>query len=295
LDQKSTIVSLLRIKQWYKNTVIFLGIVFGGVLLSPENILISILGFVALCLTISSCYIRNDIIDLEQDRVHPEKRNRPLASNQITLKQANSVLLIIFVIAITLSFCLNLYFGILMVILFINSEIYSRITKKILFLDVSSIGLNFVIRSVCGIILIQTVISPWIIVGVFFIALFLAFLKRKSEKITLKDLAISHRSVLTKYSDKMLSLSVYGTGILVILTFVCYSTFGYYTDGRLILTIPFIVLSILRQFQLSKINHPLIQKNEFYKDKITAALIIGFSVLTLVLIYTDVYNTLLTL
>jgi len=295
LNQTSIIFSLLRVKQWYKNTVIFLGIVFGGVLLSPENILISILGFIALCLLTSSCYIRNDIIDLVQDKAHPEKKNRPIASNLITIKQANYIFLILFTVAISLSFSLDLYFGILMIVLFLNSEIYSRFIKRVIILDVSSIGLNFVIRSVCGIVLIQTAISPWIIVGVFFIALFLAFLKRQSEKITLKELATLHRSVLTKYSEKMLNLSVYVTGILVILTFTGYSIFGYYSDGRLLFTVPFIVFSILRQFQLSKINHPLIQKNEFYKDKITGLLIFGFVITTLLLIYTDFYDILFNL
>ena len=172
MSEAKLVWSFLRIKQWYKNVVIFLGVVFGMVLLSPENILVSVLGFFALCLITSSGYIRNDILDVKYDKIHPEKKKRPLASNKITLKQANIIFLIVFSVAVIFSFSLDWFFGVLMIILFVNTEIYSRFTKKIIFLDVFAIGINFVIRAISGIILINTPISPWIILGVFFVALF---------------------------------------------------------------------------------------------------------------------------
>jgi len=273
--------------------VIFLGVVFGMVLLSPENILVSVLGFFALCLITSSGYIRNDILDVKYDKIHPEKKKRPLASNKITLKQANIIFLIVFSVAVIFSFSLDWFFGVLMIILFVNTEIYSRFTKKIIFLDVFAIGINFVIRAISGIILINTPISPWIILGVFFVALFLAFLKRKSEKITLKDSAAKHRRVLKYYTQNMLDYSVYFSGIMIAITYVIYSIIGHFLDGRLILSIPFIIIAVLRQFQLSKLNHPLIQKNEFYKDKITAIILISYSLFTLILLYSDVYDMLI--
>lgn len=293
MSEAKLVWSFLRIKQWYKNVVIFLGVVFGMVLLSPENILVSVLGFFALCLITSSGYIRNDILDVKYDKIHPEKKKRPLASNKITLKQANIIFLIVFSVAVIFSFSLDWFFGVLMIILFVNTEIYSRFTKKIIFLDVFAIGINFVIRAISGIILINTPISPWIILGVFFVALFLAFLKRKSEKITLKDSAAKHRGVLKYYTQNMLDYSVYFSGIMIAITYVIYSIIGHFLDGRLILSIPFIIIAVLRQFQLSKLNHPLIQKNEFYKDKITAIILISYSLFTLILLYSDVYDMLI--
>lgn len=293
MSEAKLVWSFLRIKQWYKNVVIFLGVVFGMVLLSPENILVSVLGFFALCLITSSGYIRNDILDVKYDKIHPEKKKRPLASNKITLKQANIIFLIVFSVAVIFSFSLDWFFGVLMIILFVNTEIYSRFTKKIIFLDVFAIGINFVIRAISGIILINTPISPWIILGVFFVALFLAFLKRKSEKITLKDSAAKHRRVLKYYTQNMLDYSVYFSGIMIAITYVIYSIIGHFLDGRLILSIPFIIIAVLRQFQLSKLNHPLIQKNEFYKDKITAIILISYSLFTLILLYSDVYDMLI--
>ena len=290
LNKISSVISLLRVQQWYKNIIIFFGIVFALELVSPANIFVSILGFIALCLITSAGYIRNDILDLQQDKIHPEKCKRPLPSGQITLKKANTVFLIIIGIGLLLSFSLDLLFGVFMIALIINTEIYSRITKNIVFLDVFAIGINFVIRAVCGIVLINTPISPWIVFGVFCVALFLGFMKRKSEITTLKNSASSHRKVLSRYTKFSLNISVFISAMMIITIFTIYSVIGPFDDGRLILTIPFIALIILRQLYLSKINHTLIQKNEFYKDKLTAIVIIFYSIFTLILLYTNFYS-----
>jgi len=290
MSEGKLVWSLFRVKQWYKNIVIFLGIVFGMALISPENIIMSLMGFFALCLITSSGYIRNDIIDLERDKLHPEKKNRPLASGKISLKQANIIFSALFSIAIIFSFALDLVFGILMITLFINTEVYSRFTKKIVFLDTFAIGINFVIRAVSGIVLINTAISPWIVLGVFFVALFLAFLKRKSEKVNLGDNAGNHRSVLKVYKKNVLDVAVYVSGIMIIITYITYSVIGHFLDGRLIFSIPFIVAAVFRLFQLSRINHPLIEKNEFYKDKIILGLLVSYSIVTLFLLYSGTYD-----
>ena len=290
MNKIHSVITLLRVQQWYKNIIIFFGIVFALELVSPANIFVTVLGFIALCLITSAGYIRNDILDLQQDKIHPEKCKRPLPSGQITLKKANTIFLIIIGIGLLLSFSLDLLFGVFMIALIINTEIYSRITKNIVFLDIFAIGINFVIRAVCGIVLINTPISPWIIFGVFCVALFLGFMKRKSEITTLKNSADRHRKVLSRYTKFSLNISVFVSAMMIITIFTIYSVIGPFDDGRLILTIPFIALIILRQLYLSKINHILIQKNEFYKDKLTAIVIVSYSIFTLILLYTDFYS-----
>ena len=290
MNKIHSIITLLRVQQWYKNIIIFFGIVFALELVSPANIFVTVLGFIALCLITSAGYIRNDILDLQQDKIHPEKCKRPLPSGQITLKKANTIFLIIIGIGLLLSFSLDLLFGVFMIALIINTEIYSRITKNIVFLDIFAIGINFVIRAVCGIVLINTPISPWIIFGVFCVALFLGFMKRKSEITTLKNSADSHRKVLSRYTKFSLNISVFVSAMMIITIFTIYSVIGPFDDGRLILTIPFIALIILRQLHLSKINHILIQKNELHKDKLTAIVIVSYSIFTLILLYTDFYT-----
>ncbi len=129
-----------------------------------------------------------------------------------------------------------------------------------------------------------------IIFGVFFVALFLGFMKRKSEIITLKNSAGSHRKVLSHYTKISLNISVFISAVMILAIFTIYSVIGPFHDGRLILTVPFIAFIILRLSYLSKINHILIQKNEFYKDKLTAIAIISYSIFTLILLYTDFYS-----
>jgi 4-hydroxybenzoate polyprenyltransferase len=281
-------ISLFRVKQWYKNIIIFFGIVFGLELLSPENFFVSVLGFISLCLITSSVYIRNDILDFELDKLHPEKRTRPVPSGKITIRDANIIFFTILSLGLVLSFYLDIWFAILMVALFVNTEIYSRITKNIVFLDVFEIGINFVIRAVSGVMLIKTAISPWIVLGVFFVALFLGFMKRKSELIN-SESTPNHRKVLKNYSKITLSLAEFISGVMVIGTYSLYTIIGPY-NGKLILTVPLIIVVVIRQLYLSKINHPLIQKNEFYRDKLSAIILIAYSILTLILLYTDFLN-----
>lgn len=290
LNNFKTLISFLRIIQWYKNLIIFLGLVFGLELLSFENFVVSILGFMALCLITSAGYIRNDIQDLDADKSHPQKNKRPLPSGKISIKQAHITFFIIFSMGFLLAFFLDFWFGILLAILFANTEIYSRIIKNIIFVDVFSIGINFILRAVSGIILINTLISPWIISGVFFVALLLAFMKRKSELQILQDSAKYHRKVLKNYTIKFLNISIIASAILVILTYSIYSIFGPFTDGRLIITIPFIFFIVLRQLHFSSINHRLIQANKFFQDKISIIIIIAYSILTIILLYTDLFH-----
>lgn len=280
----------MRIRQWYKNLIVFLGLVYGLELLSFENLSSVILGFVALCIIASAGYIRNDIIDLESDKIHPEKNKRPLPSGVVTLTQAYIIFFVLLISGLFLSFFLDLWFFIIIIALVVNTEIYSQILKKFIFLDVFSIGINFVIRAVSGILLIKTPISPWIILGVFFVALFLGFIKRKSELIILKNSAGDHRKVLENYTIDSLNSSILISAIMIITTYSLYSIIGPFDDHRLILTVPFVVFIILRQIHLSNINHIVIQKNEFFKEKLLLVTLLIFSIFTLLLLYTEFFN-----
>jgi len=279
------LIKLLRVKQWYKNFIIFIGLVFGLELLSPENLIISILGFASLCLITSSYYIRNDINDIESDKLHPHKNKRPLAIGKVTISQAYILFFVILISGFILAFILDFWFGILMVLLFGNTELYNRFAKKIIFLDVFSIGINFIIRSISGILLINTPISPWIIIGIFFVSLMLGFMKRKTELITLKTTAKEHRISLKKYNLKSLNSALIISAVLVIFTYVLYTITGPFSDGRLIITIPLIAGIVIRQLHLSKINHKLIQENDYFKDKITIGLVILYSIILFIILY----------
>ena len=280
------IKKLIRIHQWYKNTIIFLAIIFAPEFISYENISLLILGFIALCLISSANYIRNDLVDKESDRLHPEKKNRPIAAGLISVRDANVLWIVFATAGFLIAFFLDITFGILGIMLFVITEIYSRWLKNIVLVDVFTIGVNFIIRAVSGIILIDSFISPWIIMGVFFVALFLAFMKRKSEIESLDDVRELHRKALKQYNSASLNSMVLISAMLVIITYSFYSLTGPHNDWRLVLTVPFVVFVILRQIHLSSINDRLVQMNtNMLKDKHTIVTMIIYFIITILLIY----------
>ena len=278
-------LNFLRIRQWYKNIIIFLPLIFAPNFLSVENIILITLGFFSLCLVLSASYVRNDINDIEADKIHPKKKLRALPSGLITTKQAYLMYIALIVTGFSLSFSLSVYFGILMVLLYGITEIYSKWLKNIIILDVFMIGLNFIIRSVLGIILLQSTISPWIIMGVFFVALMLGFMKRQGELRSLGEDAGRHRKTLQEYTKSSLNSMLIISAMLILTTYSFYSLEGPHGDWRLILTVPIVVFVILRQLHLSSINSPIIQENEILKDKSSTFGLLVYIIITFYLIY----------
>jgi len=243
--KSKTIISFLRVQQWYKNVIIFLPIVFSLTFFTGENFVLSILGFIALCLVSSFGYVKNDLMDIESDKLHPTKKNRPIAAGIISKHQALVSLVILVASGLGLAFLLDWKFGIMTILLIINTEIYSRWLKKILFLDILSISGNFIIRALSGVILIQTPFSPWLILGIFFMALFLAVLKRGSELEVLKDSAQKHREVFKHYTVSTLNSLIMISATMVIITYSLYAMNSVTGDWRLVITVPIIVYAVL--------------------------------------------------
>lgn len=279
------ILDFIRIKQWYKNIIIFIPLVFSFDFFVLEKFLLTAIGFIAISFVSSACYVRNDIKDLEQDKLHPLKKSRALPSGLLEKKQAWIIFISLIVVGFGIGVLLDFTFSILLLILFMNTEIYSRWTKKIIYVDVFVIGINFILRALSGIILLQTSLSPWIILGIFFVALFLAFLKRKSELISLADNAGKHRESLKKYSESSLNIATLISGIMIIATYSLYAFNGPNNDWRLIITVPFIIFVILRQIRLSNTKNESKKSNEIIKDKQSLFALVIYGIITFVLIY----------
>lgn len=278
-------LKLLRINQWYKNIIIFLPLVFSIQLLSTEKIIITILGFIAFCIISSSGYIRNDIVDLEYDKNHPIKKQRPLPLGLVSVSKAYLYSFALLAIGLGLSFSLDPLFGIIAVLFVVNTEIYSRRLKDIIFVDVFSVGANFVIRAIAGIVLIQSGVSPWIILGVFFVAIFIAFMKRKSELQISENNSKEFRKSLRSYNNSTINASILISSVLVIVTYSLYSMNSSSGDWRLILTVPIVLFVILRQIHLSNINFFKMQSDEILKDGMTKYAVLIYAVLTIYLLY----------
>jgi len=278
-------IKLLRINQWYKNVIIFLPLVFSLKFFSPDAILISFLGFIALCLVSSAGYIRNDIKDLESDKLHPTKKFRPISAGTVSKTQAGIIFIVILISGLVLSFLLDWKFGIMTILLIANTEIYSNWLKKILFLDILSISGNFMIRAISGVILIQSPLSPWLILGIFFVALFLAGIKRRNELAVLMDSAKQHREILGQYNKATLDSIILIASIMILTTYSLYTMDSVTQDWRLVITVPIVVYVIFRQIYLSSTSHEKIISDNILKDRGISISILVYIGLTLYLLY----------
>ena len=286
MSELPILFKILRIKQWYKNIVIFLPLVFSLSLLNLDSLSLTIVGFVALCLASSALYIRNDILDVESDKQHPIKKFRPLASGQTSKKNAYIVFVLLLSSSLIIAAITSWQLVIVLIFLFVNTTVYSHWLKKFVYVDLLSISLNFVIRVFAGMLLLQVDISPWLIFGVFLVAFFLGLMKRKSEIITLKEKAVLHREVLSKYSMKNLNYSLLIVSVLVMITYSLYSSTNDPTgDNRLIFTIPIVAIIIFRQYYLSERSISLNKFSEVINDKISLLAIIAYVITTISLLY----------
>lgn len=252
-------IKLIRPQQWYKNLLVFLPIIFIGKAFDLNSVLLTVLGFVSLCLISSSNYILNDIIDIKKDRLNPEKKKRPLASGRIKIWQALIIFALFAAISVIIALNLNMNFLYAVIFLFGFTLFYSLILKKEPFADIIVIGINFVVRAMSGAFIIDVKISPWLILCTFFLAVYLTVGKRHSELALLGKKAINHRATLQYYTPALTNaLMIIATTILII----SYSLYTFLSEhNNLIYTLPFALYVIFRYFQLvysgsSAARHP---------------------------------------
>jgi len=185
-----SILRLLRVKQYYKNSLIFVAAFFGEMILNISVWPILILGFILACCASSINYIVNDIIDIKKDQSHPEKsEKRPLASGDLSKGFAFFLLaILIFFIIFCLIFIIpNLFFGLMLLLIIVIGQFYNFIFKKYAFIDILTLSIIYIIRAVAGCFLINVFISPWLFLAIFLVALFLVICKRNADLVLLGD------------------------------------------------------------------------------------------------------------
>ncbi|WP_053982972.1 decaprenyl-phosphate phosphoribosyltransferase [Niameybacter massiliensis] len=243
------IIKLMRPKQWIKNLFVFAALIFSMKFLSPFHIGQAMLCFVLFCMISSSIYILNDIVDVEKDRLHPKKKNRPLAKGTVSIKAAGGVSIILMISSLLAGFLFNPLVGTVITLYLINNLIYSFKIKHIVIMDIISIAIGFILRVVAGAFAIDVGISAWILVCTFFISLFLGIGKRRGEILALEHNAHDHRANLKDYTEEFVNQI---TSIVVACTIMSYSlyTFTAYEHMYMMLTIPFVVYGIFRYLNL---------------------------------------------
>ncbi len=268
----SDLAELLRIRQWYKNLLIFLPAIFARELLQylPQLIL----GFFSLCLISSANYIINDIFDREKDKHHSEKSKRTIASGKISTGTAIAAAGILFIISISVGYYINKIFLLALLGLFTLSFIYTIFLKNEIFLDILIISINFVIRTLAGFFVIDTPFSPWLILCPFFLAMFLAVGKRDAEIRFLGGKAEKHRKNLRLYSRELMDSFLIISTTLLITAYTFFSILSSYKN--LVFTLPIVIYAIMRYYHLIMSSSIIARKPEmsFLDVRITASIVL---------------------
>jgi 4-hydroxybenzoate polyprenyltransferase len=254
------LVEALRPHQWIKNLLVFPALVFAGQLGDAAQALQATLAFVVFCCVSSGHYLVNDLVDLEQDRLHPDKSRRPLASGRLSRGAARAGAVVLLVSGLLLAHLLgpaslSVSFLCWPLAYLVLNFFYSYRFKHVVVLDVMCISLGFLIRVHAGGAVIGRQASPWLILCTFFAALMLAACKRRAELALLGEDSAGHRKALRDYSIEYLDQLIAPLGAMTVFSYASY-TVAPETRERLLqvklnaehlyLTVPFVVFGIFR-------------------------------------------------
>jgi len=252
---------LIRVHQWIKNVFVFVPLLFSQHLFNQNYFITTFFAFLVFCIASSAIYVINDIVDIEADKAHPVKKNRPLPSGDISMRAAIITASVILVLVFWSMMLFNNEFVLLVIGFIVLNVLYSFWLKNVVLLDVFSIAAGFSIRVLAGAFVIQVPISSWLLLTTMFISLFLGVMKRRAELMLISEnvrqnsianeqFSTQSRKVLTQYSlnfaDQMATVAAAGVIICYALYSVAPRTISIFQTERLIYTTPFVVFGIFR-------------------------------------------------
>ena len=248
------LLRLMRPYQWVKNTFVFTGLLFGHAWRDPHLVEQVMVVFIAFCLVSSAIYTLNDIVDLEQDKHHPKKNRRPLASGAVSISAAFMLAALLGTLGLSLA-----YFAAPMVLMImlgyaLMNIAYSLWFKHVVILDVFMIATGFMLRILAGTLGVGIPPSQWLLLCGLMVTLFLGFTKRRAEIIALTDDKTAHRKVLEHYSPVLLDKMIGITAAGLIMSYSLYTmnadTIRIHNTPNLIYTVPFVMYGVFRYIYL---------------------------------------------
>lgn len=245
LEKLKYIIKLCRPKQYIKNGFVFAALIFSGQLFKIHEFLVTLTAFFLFSLISSCVYILNDIMDVEEDRKHPKKKFRPIASNKIKVNEAKFIFILLITVTLVASFIINIKLCGILLVYFIINILYTFRLKKIMIIDVMTISLGFILRILSGGVVINATLSPWLVICTGLITLYIGFGKRKNELVILEGDALNHREILSKYTLEYINRTLLMLLSLTNMTYILYTINGSVYKG-MIYTIPFVLYGTLR-------------------------------------------------
>lgn len=246
------IVRSMRPRQWTKNLVVFAALIFSLNLDDTFLLTRTVIAFAVFCLLSGWVYLLNDLLDREKDRLHPIKRERPIASGSVPVGAVVIALVVLIVTGLGVAWWLGLDFFVVAFGFVVLNTAYSLVLRSMVLLDVLAIAASFVLRALGGAeVLIASGepvrISPWLLLCTFFLSLFLALGKRRHE---VRSVSFDHRQSLQAYSVELVDRL---TTVVVSVTVLCYSIYTIWPETvenfgteNLVFTVPFVFYGLAR-------------------------------------------------
>lgn len=290
-EEMKNYIKLLRPKHYLKNILIFLPLVFSTNLLDLSKFTNCIFAFMSFCCLASVVYIINDINDIEDDKKHDIKKNRPIASGKVTIGQAIVIAFILFIFMcvfnlIAVQFKFNIYTWILLFLYLILNILYSTSWKNKPILDISILVSGFIIRIIYGAVIIGVSVSNWLYLTILSAAIFVVLGKRRNE--TIKQ-GTNVRSVLKYYNKEFLDKNMY---VFLGLTIVFYSlwcidvtTMQRLNNNLAVWTVPIVMFIFMRYSLILEGDSYGDPVDIIFSDRVLMALITIYSVFMLGIIY----------
>jgi len=279
----------LRPRQWVKNLFVFAGLVFSQRLFTA-SLWPALAAFAIFCALSGAIYLLNDVADRDKDRLHPRKRERPIASGLLAVPVALGGALALVVAGLVAAFALSPRFAVVALAYVGLLSLYSVSLKHVVIVDVLTVAIGFVLRAVGGALAIDVDISGWLLICTILIALFLALGKRRHEYLTLEGEAARHRPILAEYSaallDQMIAVVTASTVTAYALYTMSPETVAKFHTHLLPATLPFVLYGIFRYLYLLYRRQLGGNPSElFLNDRALLLNTIGWIVAVLLIIY----------
>jgi 4-hydroxybenzoate polyprenyltransferase len=244
------LIHATRPSQWIKNFTCFAGVIFSGRLLDQSAVLGSLMAFAGFCLAASAVYLFNDVVDRQLDRANPLKRHRPIASGAVPVAWALAAAAALVFLAVSSSLALPSTCLAVLAVYLATNVAYSLRLKHAVLLDVVVIAFGFVLRVLYGVYAVGVKPTAWIVLCMFFLALFLGFAKRRGEMRLMGEEEPSRRPVLAKYRIGFLDMLLVMTAAVAILCYALYTVTGHKDNATLVVTVPLVTYGITRYMLL---------------------------------------------
>ena len=288
------IIRLIRPKQWIKNFFVFIPVFFGGALFDYQALLNVAIAFVTFSFAASSIYCFNDLRDVADDRLHPEKCKRPIASGAVSTGQAYAIMATMIVGSLLLTLLLppKRMAGLAAIVscYFVLNLLYSIKLKQYAIIDVCIVAMSFVLRILAGGMASGIVLSHWIVLMTFLLTLFLSFAKRRDDVVRMQKTGVAPRKNTHRYNLTFINEAINLTGAITIVCYIMYTVspevVNRFDTQYLYLTSFFVILGVLRYIQLSVVDNKSGDPTEVaLNDRFTQLTILAWTISFFLIIY----------